>query len=53
MRRLVRPEYIDKEIYEFIQIGEEYNFGPYFEDALIQEHDNFKSLSWIKVVYLY
>jgi len=42
MRRLVRPEYIDKEIYEFIQIGEEYNFGPYFEDALIQEHDNFK-----------
>ena len=42
MRRLVRPEYIDKEVYEFIQIGEEYDFGPYFEDALIQENDNYK-----------
>jgi len=42
MRRLVRPEYIDKEVYEFIEIGKEWNLGPYFEDALIQENDYFK-----------
>jgi len=42
MRRLLREEDIDREVYEFIQIGKEYGFGQDFEDALIQENNNYK-----------